>query len=167
MIDSFGNIPSHPLLVHVPVVLVPLSMVATVLMVLLPSLRRRFGSLAVVILTIAFAGTIIAARSGSSLEKAYTAAGEAIPDVLKQHADMGTRLQFVVGAYLCLTIVWIVRSRRSGADYGDDDRILSQARLITAAIVVLVVTAGSFSSILTLRTAHSGARSVWEQPLSD
>lgn len=167
MIDTFGEVPSHPLLVHIPVVLIPLSMLATVLMVIVPNFRRRFGSLAVSLLVIAFVGTILAARSGRSLERTYIDAGQTIPDLLRDHADMGSRLQYLVGIYLLMTIIWIVRSRRMGHDVGNDDRLLSQTRLVSAFIVVLMITAGSFSTVSTLRTGHSGARSVWEQVSPD
>lgn len=163
MIDSFGNIPSHPLLVHIPVVLVPLSMLATVSMMLIPNLRRRFGSIAVGILLLAFIGSFLAAQSGRSLERNYTEAGQTIPDLLQNHADMGNRLQFLVAIYLISTIAWIIRSRRSVPIYDEDGSPTRVPRIISAVIVVLVLTSGSLSTLSTLRTGHSGARSVWEQ----
>ncbi len=166
MIDSFGNIPSHPLLVHIPVVLIPLSLIATVAMLVAPSVRRRYGSLAIVVLLLAFVGTILAARSGRALEKQYIDAGQTIPDLLQDHADMGGRLQFLVGIYLVATIVWIYRSRR-GPVYGEDGSPTGSTRLLSAFVVVLVLAAGTFSAISTLRTGHSGARNVWEQVSTD
>ncbi len=163
MIDSFGNIPSHPLLVHIPVVLVPLSMLATVAMVVVPSLRRRFGGIALTMLTVAFAGTLLAARSGRSLERRYTNAGQSIPDLLRDHADMGTRLQFFVAAYLISSVVWVVRSRRFSPVYGEDGSPIRRHQVISVLVVVVVLATGAFSTLSTLRTGHSGARSVWEQ----
>jgi uncharacterized membrane protein len=163
MIDTFGNIPSHPLLVHIPVVLVPLSMLATVFMVVVPGLRRRFGSLAIGVLTLAFAGSFLAARSGRSLERAYTDAGQTIPEILRDHAGMGGRLQFLVAVYLILSIVWIVRSRRSVPVYDEDGSPARAPQIVSVLIVVLVLASGSLSTLSTLRTGHSGARSVWEQ----
>lgn len=166
MIDSFGNIPSHPLLVHIPVVLIPLSMIATVLMLISPNIRRRYGILAIIILSLAFVGTFLAARSGRTLEQQYIDAGQTIPDLLQDHADMGNRLQFLVGIYLIATIVWLYRSRR-GPVYGEDGSPTGSTRLLSAFLVTLVVAAGTFSTISTLRTGHSGARSVWEQVSAD
>jgi uncharacterized membrane protein len=163
MIDSFGNIPSHPLLVHIPVVLVPLSMLATLLMVIIPGLRRRYGSLAIAVLALACAGSFVAARSGRSLEREYTAAGQTIPDLLRDHADMGNRLQFLVAIYLILSIVWIVRSRRSVPIYDEDGAPARAPQIVSVVIVVLVLVSGSLSTLSTLRTGQSGARSVWEQ----
>lgn len=163
MIDSFENIPSHPLLVHVPVVLVPLSMVATVLMVVVPLFRRRYGSLAIAVLGLASAGAVLAARSGRTLEKSLTDAGRTIPDLLQEHVDTGQRLQFLIGLYLLLTVVWLVRSRRFDSNSGGDEPFVNQTRMVTVLLVVATLTAGAFSTVSTLRTAQSGARSVWEQ----
>lgn len=162
-IDSFGAIPSHPLLVHIPVVLLPLSLLGTILMVIVPNFRRRHGSLAIMILAIGFAGTILAARSGTSLERINTDGGQSIPKLLQNHADMGNRLQYLVGIYLVMSIIWIVRARRSGSDHGNDGHLLSQQRIISMIIIGLVLAAGSSSTWSTLQTAHSGVRSVWEQ----
>lgn len=163
MIDSFGNIPSHPLLVHIPVVLVPLSMIATILMVIIPGLRRRYGSLAIAVLVLACAGSFVAARSGRSLERQYTSGGQTIPELLRDHSEMGKRLPFLVLIYLILSIVWIVRSRRSVPIYDEDGAPARAPQIVSALIVVLVLVSGSLSTLSTLRTGQSGARSVWEQ----
>lgn len=167
MIDSFGNIPSHPLLVHIPVVLVPLSMLATITMVIVPGLRRRYGPLAIAVLAFACAGSFVAARSGRSLEREYTDAGQTIPDLLRDHADMGNRLQFLVAIYLILSIVWIARSRRSVPIYDEDGAPARAPQIVSVLIVVFVLVSGSLSTLSTLRTGHSGARSVWEQVAID
>lgn len=167
MIESLGSIPSHPLLVHVPVVLVPLSMVATTLMIMSSSARRRYGSLAVALLTIAFVGTVFAARSGHALETEYEKSGRNISDLLRDHADMGSRLQYVVGVYLILSMIWIVRSRRPIPLDADDDPTLHNRRIVSAILAFLVVTSAIASTASTLHTGHSGLRSVWERPLTD
>jgi len=167
MIDSFGNIPSHPLLVHIPVVLVPLSMLFTVFMVVVPALRRRHGSVAMGILALACAGSFVAARSGRSLEREYTEAGQTIPDLLRDHADMGNRLQFLVAIYLILSIAWIIRSRRSVPIYDEDGSPARAPQIVSIVLVVLVLASGTFSTWSTVKTAFSGSRSVWEQVSGD
>lgn len=163
MTETFANIPSHPLIVHAPIVLVPLSLLLTVLMVVVPNLRRRYGALAVGILTLAMIGTFLAARSGKALERQYTSAGRPIPDLLHDHAAMGDRLRFLVAVYLVLTIVWIIRSRRVVPIYGEDGSPSRRPQVISLIVVVLVLAAGTLSTVSTWRTGTLGSRSVWEQ----
>jgi uncharacterized membrane protein len=163
MIDSFGSIPSHPLLVHIPVVLIPLSLISTVSMLILPSARRRYGTLTIALVVLATAGTVLAARSGRTLAREYTDAGRTIPDLLQQHIDDGNRLQYLIAAYLIAMIIWFVRTQR-GPVLDHDGMPSSRARLISAFLVAFVLVAGTSSAVSTLRTSHSGTRSVWEQP---
>lgn len=162
MIDSFGNIPSHPLLVHIPVVLIPLSLMATVLMMILPSVRRRYGTLAISVLFLATAGTVLAARSGRTLAQKYTDSGQTISDLLQDHIDSGNRLQFLVAVYLIASILWLYRSHR-GPAIAEDGSVDQRARLLSAVVIVFVLVAGALTTASTLRIAQSGARSVWEQ----
>lgn len=163
MTDTFGNIPSHPLVVHVPIVLVPLSLLATLLMVVSPALRRRLASVVIVVLAIASVATIFAAQSGRDLEEKYIDAGRTIPDLLKSHAEMGNRLQYLVVLYLILTIAWVVRARRSGPTTRDDGSLSRRPQVVSAVVVLLAILAGATATVSTLRTGHTGARSVWEQ----
>jgi hypothetical protein len=80
---------------------------------------------------------------------------------------MGNRLQFLVAIYLILSIVWIVRSRRSVPIYDEDGAPARAPQIVSVLIVVLVLVSGSLSTLSTLRTGHSGARSVWEQVAID
>ena len=167
MIESLGSIPSHPLLVHVPVVLVPLSMIATVLMLVSSNVRRRYGFLSITILTIAFVGTVLAARSGRSLLDEYEKSGRSMSDLLQDHADMGSRLQYLVGVHLALTIVWIVRSRRPMPLDTDDAAALRNRRIVSTVLTCLVAASAIASTAATMDTGHSGSRSVWEQASID
>ena len=45
--DTFAGLPAHPLLVHAPVVLVPVVALLVILMIVRPQWLERFGWLAV------------------------------------------------------------------------------------------------------------------------
>jgi uncharacterized membrane protein len=68
-IDQILGLPAHPLLVHIPVVLVPLATVGAVLVAVKASWRR---SLAVVVAVLAVGGAVgvlLATQSGEALEE--------------------------------------------------------------------------------------------------
>lgn len=142
-------------------------MIATVFMLVFPSLRRRHGALAVGVLAIAVIATFFAARSGRTLERQYIDSGRTIPDLLQDHAEMGNRLLYLVAIYFVLTVVWIVRSRRVVPVYGEDGSPSRQPQLISIIVTVLVVAAGALSTLSTLNVGNSGARSVWEETSVD
>jgi hypothetical protein len=66
--DAFG-LPAHPLLLHVPVVLVPVLSVVTVALAVRPAWRVRFGLGAGVLAIVTMAGTILTAGAGEALKK--------------------------------------------------------------------------------------------------
>jgi hypothetical protein len=63
---AFG-LPAHPLLVHIPVVLVPLLGVAVVVLALRPAWRARYGPAAAVSAVVTMVGAILAAGAGEAL----------------------------------------------------------------------------------------------------
>jgi hypothetical protein len=66
--NAFG-LPAHPLLLHVPVVLVPVLSVVTVAIAVRPAWRLRFGLSAGVLAIVTMAGTILTAGAGEALKK--------------------------------------------------------------------------------------------------
>jgi hypothetical protein len=66
--NAFG-LPAHPLLLHVPVVLVPVLSVVTVALAVRPAWRLRFGLSAGVLAIVTMAGTILTAGAGEALKK--------------------------------------------------------------------------------------------------
>ena len=177
MIDSFGNMPSHPLLVHIPVVLVPLSLLGIIVMVALPRLQRHYAIPTTVVAAVAFLGSILAADSGRSLEASFTAAGQTIPTTLQDHIDMGSTPQYLAALMLALLVAWAILLRRpTDHDVSDDGTTPGTSRwrcdgLAASALgtrwswvmMAATIIAAAMATLSVLRTGHSGAASVWEQ----
>jgi hypothetical protein len=66
--NAFG-LPAHPLLLHVPVVLVPVLSVVAVALAVRPAWRLRFGLSAGVLAIVTMAATILTAGAGEALKK--------------------------------------------------------------------------------------------------
>jgi uncharacterized membrane protein len=161
--DTIGGLVAHPLLVHIPVVLVPLAMVGTVLMALRPGLRRSFGMVVVVLAGIGFVGALLASNSGESLEERYVASGQSISGTLADHAEMGETAPWIAGVFFVAVTAWVFFCwwrQRAG-----EERVtaaVKKPRAVAGALLALAVLTGAAASVSVVRTGHSGATSVWE-----
>jgi hypothetical protein len=177
---TFG-LPAHPLLVHVPVVLVPLLAVAVVVLAVRPSWRLRYGLAAVVSAVVTMVGTILAAGAGEALraqrssrtggpagvpEQQGTGAAAARPGgnggegrQLAQHADLGAMLRLLVILFALALIVLVIVDRY-GIHTGGRGGVLT-SRPVGIALTVVVVVLAVLSLIWVIRTGHVGAQMTW------
>ena len=160
--DRFGDLPSHPLLVHLPVVLVPLAVLGLLAVAVRPSWQRHLGPVVAVVSGIGFLGAVLASNSGEALEDDLRDTGMTIGEAIRDHAEMGERVPVVAGAFFLLVLVWVLVSvwrRRAG-----DERataVLRSPKLVVATLLVLSLVAGTVATVSVIRTGHSGADSVW------
>ncbi len=73
MFDTVFGLPTHALVVHAVVVLVPVAAIGGVLVALLPRLRQRFGPLVAVLAVAAIPAVFVATQSGERLERRLNA----------------------------------------------------------------------------------------------
>lgn len=149
-INELFDIPAHPLLVHAPVVFVPLLFLISIAVAARPSWRRHAPWLAIALFFTAIA-TFLAKGSGEKLE-ARLQLGKAI----QQHADLGEMtailvfLQFLAAAVLAF-FVWKGKA------------VESSLRKLIMPMAVVTVILGGLSTLWMVRTGHEGARVTWEQ----
>lgn len=150
----FASLPLHPLLVHVPVVLVPLLAVGTVGLAVRRSWLERFGVLAAGLAVVAAVGTLLASQSGEDLQESVrrTAA-------VRAHTELGDQAKVVVAAFLLTLFVWIALDwwwKRRGAD-----RAPARAGLVGRGLMVASLAFGALATVWVFRAGHSGATAVW------
>lgn len=164
MYALLGGLPTHPLLVHIPVAFIPLAAIGALAMALRPTLLRTFGPAVAGIAGIGFVGALLAANSGEELEESRRAAGETISSTLHDHAEMGDTVQLVAGIFFVLVLAWVLFNRWS-TKVGDEKAtaVVRKPRLVGIVLAVLVVLAGVGATTSVFLTGHSGATSVWEQ----
>lgn len=146
--ELFGvvaGLPLHPLVIHMPVILIPLVAVGALVMSYLPSFSRRYGK-------VIFSLALIA--QGSLFLSKLT--GQALTNIMEKdmgrHADLGEIAPFVT---LPMTLLIYLRFRmdRSGSTFGS----VLLRRLTSLALIV-----ASLASIaIVVLVGHSGATSVW------
>lgn len=142
---SIGALPMHPLVVHLAVIILPLSALALVVLAFVPRWAARYGWLTLAGLAVGTVAAFVAKESGEALAEQI---GEP-----EQHAAFGDLLPPVSVGLLVVAVLWFLANRRSAKSGGG-----SVLRLVagTVASVVALATVG-----LTVAVGHSGAQAVW------
>jgi glucan phosphoethanolaminetransferase (alkaline phosphatase superfamily) len=160
VVESIAGLPAHPLLVHAPIVLVPLAAIVAIVVALRPRLHPLARWLVVAAAAIALATTQLAVSSGYRLDEA---AGGAIDT--NKHEALGETSRNLVVLFLLSALATAVAGRalrNSAVDPAPAGTI--RAGLTTAASATTVASAVA-ATIWLARTGHEGARLVWETVL--
>jgi uncharacterized membrane protein len=161
--NTLFGLPAHPLLVHVPVVLVPLAAIAVIAMAIRPKWLRTFGPVVAAMAGIGFIGALLAAGSGEELLDSRRAAGQTISATLNDHAELGDGTQAFCGIFFVLVLLWVGfawwRNR-----VGEEKAVakVRKPKAIVAVLMVAAVLSGSAAAISIAATGHNGAKAVWE-----
>jgi uncharacterized membrane protein len=177
-LDKLFGLPAHPLLVHIPVVLVPIAAIIAIVFAFKPAWLDRFGWGLVALSGVGAVGAILAAASGEGLEglqnEAETAARE-------DHFELGeTARNVAIVFFLIVTAVvvlrYLARRRAAGAVAAAESSgtpataqqatgiwgfIGSKAGAICIA-VVLVISASAATYTIS-KAGHQGAKISWEE----
>ena len=159
--NTFFGIPAHPLLVHIPTVLLPLAALGVVLMVIKPAWHLRYRWAVLALSFVGAIGAVLAADAGENLGARITAQqGPESRSLWRDHADAGDTARLfgviffvVVAAYIL--IPWFVERRRT------QQREITVPAFVRPALMVLVLAASAGTVITIVQAGHSGAKAVW------
>jgi uncharacterized membrane protein len=149
--NVINGLPAHALLLHLVVVLVPLTALLEIVCGLWPAARR--GQLLWLTLVLATATMILTPITINAGQWLYDLRTKPSP-ILREHADRGSTMVYFAAALLAVAIgLLVVRliERRS-----ERPRMVTR---VMAGTIVLVV--GISSMIQIYRTGDAGAQSVW------
>lgn len=156
MPEKLFGIPAHPLMVHLPVVMLPLCALIALALAIRPSLVRHFGIPFAVLTGVSFVGTFLATESGEGLEELLGEKSAAI----ERHAEWGDRTRIAALVFLLLAIAFVVlvkRSQRAAAE-----RPASTRSLAVPVMAGLLALSAVGTTVAVIYTGHSGAKSAWE-----
>jgi cell division protein FtsW (lipid II flippase) len=140
--DTIFGLPTHTLVVHAAVVLLPLAALGGIIMGFSQRFSVRFGP---VVVAVAAVGTVAAFVSRISGEEFAERVGNP-----EEHAEAGSLLPFIaVGFFVVLLLLWLL-DRRGRRD------------LLTQIVGVVVIIAALILTGWTIRTGHSGAEATWK-----
>lgn len=150
MFSTVFGLPSHPLVIHVVVVMVPLAALSALVVALWPAARARYAPLAAGIATIALISVPLATHTGEQLESHVRPS-----PLVERHTEMADGLlPFVV--LLWLGLVALVAARWLAAN-----RDVSWMRYLAGGAAVLAVVGSIASTVQVVRIGDAGARAAW------
>ena len=161
-IETIFGLPGHPLLVHIPVVLIPLCAVGAVWIVVWPSWRPRIGWIVVVLSGFTVVMSKLAADSGEAFEDAL----DKESTLLERHVELGDTFVWFAAAFFVAVLALMLwdRAQRRKAEpsngTGGRARATSPAAIVLSILVVVTAAAASFR---VYQVGHSGAESVWDK----
>jgi len=161
--ETISGIPLHPLVVHVPVVLVPLAFFGAIAALFVPRWRSWCLPLTAAFAAVSLVGVQLAIQSGEGLEEILDEESAAI----ERHSQLAEQarpmvLLFVVFAIAAAVIWWLVQRDASDDADGVSTRTATLRKLVVP-ICALSVLTGALASVWIYRTGHSGAESVWKE----
>ncbi len=161
-IDELFGLPAHPLLMHVPVLGIPVCAVLTLTYVLRPGWRQAlalpFGLVTVLVVVL----TVLTAGSGDPLEHRVERTSQ-----VHDHAELGEQLRTIVIAFGVVTLVglaldWYARRQAAVENAGPPRGTgITTLRRAAMALSVAAVVLGGVATVRDVRTGHSGAEAAW------
>jgi uncharacterized membrane protein len=159
----YNGLPAHPLFVHVPVVLIPTTIVAAVVFVFKREWFSRYGIALAVVSIVAMSSIFITMQAGAALRTALQLQGQAAT-LISEHSHAAHILAVVYVLFTATLIVTFAAQRISGGmptGLRIVDDLLSPAWMVTGlrmALVLLSIGAG----YMCFRTGDLGAKAVWQ-----
>jgi hypothetical protein len=163
----YGGLPAHPLFIHVPVVLIPLSVLGALACVARPAWFDRYGILLCLGSIVGMSSIFLAMQAGAALEGALNLQG-ATADLIQRHSHAAHILAIVFTAFTAILILNFAARRISGGrPTGLElaDRLLGPRGNVLALRFVLVVLA-LVSAYMVYKVGDLGAKAVWLGRLS-
>ena len=150
--ELFNGLPAHPLFIHAPVVLVPMTTLLALVLAVRPTWRRRAWFVLPAAGAICLAVTQLAIMSGTAFDEL---AGGAVDISTHESLALWTRAFIIL--FLVASIVLAFLDRR--IEKGEPPPWVGSSLLVTVAVTALSSVLASFWMY---RTGHEGARLVWE-----
>jgi uncharacterized membrane protein len=164
--ELFG-LPTHPLVVHAVVVLLPLAAIGTILGAVWPAARRHL-----------IVATIVFAVSSVVLVPLATSSGEELQDqvdrtsLVHEHAEMGNQaIGYAIAVLIGAAGVALVEGMERWGEVGEDGTISVGGRSLSASarrtlgiVVIVVALTTSVAGLYGIaRIGHSGAQATWDR----
>jgi uncharacterized membrane protein len=158
----YSGLPAHPLFIHVPVVLIPLSVLGALACLVRPQWFERYGVLLCLCAIVAMSSIFLAMQAGSALE-GVLALNPTQSHLIHEHSHAAHILAIDFVLFTACLILTFSAHRISGGmptGLGIADSILGSRATYLALRVGLVVVA-LVAAYYVYRVGDLGAKAVW------
>ncbi len=158
----YDGLPAHPLFVHVPVVLIPTTVVVAAVFMFKRDWFSRYGITLAVVSIVAMSSIFLTMQAGAALRAALHLQGQAA-QLISEHSHAAHILAIVYVLFTATLIITFAAQRISGGmptGLGIVDDLLSPKWMVTGLRVVLVLLSIG-AGYMCFRTGDLGAKAVW------
>ena len=159
----YDGLPAHPLFIHVPVVLIPVTIVTAIVFAFKREWFARYGIALALVSIVAMSSVFLAMQAGAALRGALNLQGPAAK-LISEHSQAAHILAIVYVLFTATLILTFASQRISGGmptGLAIVDGVLSPKPMLTALRVALVLLA-LVAGYMCFRTGDLGAKAVWE-----
>jgi hypothetical protein len=159
----YGGLPAHPLFVHVPVVLIPVTILAASVCMIKLEWFSRYGIALAVVSIAAMSSIFLTMQAGGALQSALHLRGRAA-HLISEHSQAAHYLAFIYVAFTAIVIVTFAAQRISGGmptGLSILDRVLCPRVAFTGLRLVLVLLSLG-AAVMVFRVGDLGAKAVWQ-----
>jgi hypothetical protein len=163
----YGGLPAHPLFVHVPVILIPASVLAALVFAFKPKWLSRYGVPLALLSIFAMSSTFLAMQAGGALRRELNLQGRPAK-LISEHSQAAHILAIVYVAFTATLIVAFAAQRISGGmptGFVIVDRLLAPRQVANGLRVLLALLAIG-AGYMCFRTGDLGAKAVWQGRLA-
>ena len=157
-LDRLFGLPAHPLLVHMPVVIIPLTLLLAIAAVAWARGRSVLSLVVAGAATIGMLGAQLAVMSGEPLEERMDET-----DLIEQHAELGEGARTFAILVFLIAVAYAVREWRGRAPLPGIDRVraLMAPRAIGIALSIALIASSALTTVWVVRAGHAGAEATW------
>jgi hypothetical protein len=168
--NDVNGMPLHPLIVHAPVVGIPLAFLLTLLFAVPPTRKWARWPLAVTVLG-STAAVWAARASGEALRSSRNILpGNPVGDLIQRHAQLAGQLFFIMLGFSVITLlaVFLVgpRQPKTAGDAGSAGESGTRRRPLNLILLLLLIATAAAAFVWTARVGDIGSRAVWN-PMSN
>ena len=159
----YGGLPAHPLFVHVPVIFIPLTILAAIVCMVRTDWFSRYGIALAVVSIGTMSSIFVTMQAGAALAAALHLTGRAA-HLISEHSQAAHILAIIYVLFTAVLIVTFAAQRISGGmptGLTIVDRLLAPRAMFTALRVLLVLLALG-AALMVFRVGDLGAKAVWQ-----
>src|SRR3954466_8384305 len=151
MPETVFGLPTHAIVVHATVVLLPLAALAVLLHAFWPEARRRLGIVTPLLAGVALVLVPLSTQSGETLERSVGHSA-----LVERHAELADgMLPWALGLFVVALGLWLLDRRRARQSSAAEPRWLP----VVASVLAVVTVVGTVQQVV--RVGHAGAEATW------